>query len=156
MKFKITNYQDFYAGVFFALSGIATVLVAMSYRVGTSARMGPGYFPVVLGGLLVLLGIIIAIKGVARAKEEVPMPPLSIRPVCIVLGAVVLFGFLLFKLGFIVSTLLLIGVSSMAYYQPRRKEIIISAVLLTAFCVAVFSYGLKLQIPLWPEMTGWN
>lgn len=155
MRFKISNRQDFFAGLFFTLIGIATVLIALSYRVGVSARMGPGYFPMVLGGMLVLLGVIIAIKGIA-AKEYVSVPPLSFRPLFVVLGSVVLFGFLLTKLGFFISTIVLIGASSAAYHQPRWKEIVISAVLLTVFSVAVFSYGLKLQIPLWPEISGWN
>jgi hypothetical protein len=156
MKFRIANRQDFCAGLFFMLAGIGTIIVATSYRVGTAGRMGPGYFPMMLGVLLTALGLIIAVQGVVRVKEDVPLPPLSLRPLALVLGSVALFGLLLNTLGFVLCTVILIGVSSLAYYEPRWKEIAVSAAVLTVFAVAVFGYGLSLQFPLWPRVPGWN
>jgi hypothetical protein len=156
MKFRVANRQDFFAGVFFMVVGIATLIMSSAYRVGTAGRMGPGYFPLMLGGILTILGIVIALQGIARVKEDVPLPPLSLRPLLMVLVPVALFGLLLNALGFVLCTVLLIGISSLAYYEPRWKEIAVSAVVLTAGSVLVFGYGLKLQFPLWPGVLGWN
>jgi hypothetical protein len=156
MRFRIANRQDFCAGVFFMLAGIGTMIVSTSYRVGTAARMGPGFFPMMLGALLAVLGAIIAIQGIARVKEDVPLPPLSARPLMLVLGSVALFGLLLNTLGFVLCTVILVCVSSLAHHEPRWKEIALSAAALTIFAVAVFGYGLSLQFPLWPKVPGWN
>lgn len=156
MRLRIANRQDFCAGVFFMLAGIATMIISESYRIGTAGRMGPGYFPMALGGLLTALGLVVAAQGVARVKEDVPLPPLSFRPLFFVLGSVALFGVLLEALGFVLCTLLLIGTSSLAYHEPRWREIALAAAALTVFSVAVFGYGLKLQFPLWPPVLGWN
>jgi len=156
MRFRIANRQDFCAGVFFMLAGIGSMAVSALYRIGTAGRMGPGYFPMMLGGILTALGLIIAVQGVARVKEDVPLPPLSFRPLFVVLGSVAMFGLLLNLLGFVLCTVLLVATSSLAYHEPRWREIALSAVALTAFSVAVFGYGLKLQFPLWPQVPGWN
>ncbi|HKQ31427.1 MAG TPA: tripartite tricarboxylate transporter TctB family protein [Burkholderiales bacterium] len=156
MRFRIANRQDFCAGVFFMSVGIATMLLSLSYRIGTAGRMGPGFFPMALGGILTAVGLIVSVQGVARVKEDVSLPPLSFRPLFLVLGSVALFGVLLNSLGFVLCTAILVGTSSFAYHEPRWREIVLSAAALTVFSLAVFGYGLSLPFPLWPKASGWN
>jgi hypothetical protein len=140
--------KDFWAGVLFAALGIAAIAVGARYNLGTAARMGPGYFPRILGILLVVLGAIIALRGI-----KIPGPPVPAwkwRPTLVVLGSVVLFGLMVAKIGVAISTVVLIVASSAASHEFRAKEAIIAGVLLSALAVGVFVVGLNLQLPIWP------
>ena len=116
----IRHPKDFYSGLIFIAFGIAAIWIGSNYTLGTAARMGPGYFPRILGILL------------------------------IVLGSVVLFGVMVNAAGMVLSTIVLIVLSSSASHEFRPKEALISGVLLAALAVGVFVIGLKLQLPIWP------
>lgn len=132
----------------FAGFGLASMAIGASYPVGTAARMGPGYFPRGLGIILVVLGAILILKGLRSDGARIQMG--DIRPLGIVLGSVMLFGFTVVPLGLVLATILLIVVSSTASHEFRWKEAVIASVVLAMFVVAVFGFGLKLQLPILP------
>jgi hypothetical protein len=148
----IRNPREFGSGCLFAAFGIAAIAIGASYPVGTAARMGPGYFPRGLGIILIVLGAIQILHSLR--KPGAPLAIKDVKPLLIVLGSVVLFGLTVVPLGLVLATILLIIVSSMASHEFAWKEATIASVLLAAFVVAAFAYGLKLQLPTWPAFIG--
>jgi len=132
----------------FAGIGLAAIAIGSSYPVGTAARMGPGYFPRGLGIILISLGAILVLTSLRNHGSRIQMG--DIKPLGIVLGSVLLFGFTVVPLGLVLATILLIVVSSTASHEFRWKEALIASIVLAAFVVAVFGYGLKLQLPILP------
>ncbi len=145
---KIARPKDFYAGLLFVAFGIAAIVMGRSYPLGSAARMGPGYFPRLLGILLIVLGgalALIALRGRGTA-----LPGWKWRPISIVLLSVVAFGLVLTHAGLVLSTIGLIVIASTASREFRPREALLSGVLLAALSVGVFVIGLKLQLPIWP------
>lgn len=144
----IRHPKDFWAGVLFIALGGAGFLIALDYAMGTAGRMGPGYFPRWLGGLLMALGVILVLRSLKLRGERIAFP--TFKPVLIVLGSVLLFGLTVNWAGLVLSTLLLVLASSTASHEYRWKESIIAAIALAIFVVVAFRYGLALQLPTWP------
>jgi hypothetical protein len=145
---KINRPKDFYAGLLFVAFGVAAIILGRTYPLGTAARMGPGYFPRLLGILLVVLGAALSLS--ALRGHGPPLPGWKWRPVSIVLLSVAAFGLLLTHAGMVLSTIGLIVVASTASREFRFRESLISGALLAALSVGVFVIGLKLQLPIWP------
>jgi hypothetical protein len=144
----IRSPKDFWAGLLFVGLGILAVWVGSRYPLGTAARMGPGYFPRILGLLLMFLGAIIAFRGVRWDGEAIPR--WRWRPTLVVLGSVVIYGLIVASLGIAISTVLLIVGASAASHEFRLKESIVAGLLLSALAVGVFVVGLGVQLPIWP------
>jgi hypothetical protein len=145
---SIRHPKDFYAGLLFIAFGVVAIVVGSGYALGTAARMGPGYFPRILGLLLIALGALLSIRAL-----RVPGPPIggfSLRPTVVVLGSVVLFGLIVERAGLFASTVILILTASAASREFRWKEALASGVLFAALAIAVFVFGLKIQLPVWP------
>ena len=144
----IRNPRDFWSGVLFTLFGVGTLAIGSKYTLGTAARMGPGYFPRILGILLIVLGVTIALRAL-RVRGEA-MPRFRLRPLVVVLGSVVLFGAIVNWMGVALSTVILIVAASAASREFRPREALIAGVLLATLAVGVFVIGLQLQLPIWP------
>ena len=144
----IRNRRDFWSGVLFTLLGVGALAIGSQYTLGTAARMGPGYFPRILGILLIVLGVAIALRAL-RVRGEA-MPRFRVRPLVVVLGSVVLFGAIVRPLGVALSTVILIVVASAASSEFRPRESLLAGLLLAALAVGVFVVGLQLQLPIWP------
>jgi hypothetical protein len=144
----IRGPKDFWAGVLFIALGVFTLIVGSNYTLGTAARMGPGYFPRILGMLQIVLGLIIAFRGIRVPGEAIPK--WRWRPTLVVLGSVVLYGLIVASLGVAISTVILIVTSAAASHEFRPKESIVAGILLSALAVGVFVIGLGLQLPIWP------
>lgn len=144
----IRNPKDFWAGILFIAFGLAAVIIARDYAMGTAGRMGPGYFPRGLGAILIILGLVLSVRALRLRGPKIQFG--SFKPLLIVLGSVLVFGLAAPKLGLIVATILLIVISSAASHEFRWKEAVISSLILAAFTLAAFVYGLKLQLPTWP------
>ncbi len=144
----IRSPKDFWSGVLFALLGIGAIAVGSRYPLGSAARMGPGYFPCILGILLIFLGAIIALRGMRVPGE--PVPRWHWRPTLVVLGTVIVYGLIVATVGIAISTVFLIVAASAASHEFRFKESIVAGVLLSALAVFVFVMGLGLQLPIWP------
>ena len=145
---RIRNPKDFWAGFLFVLVGIAALVLGSRYNLGTAARMGPGYFPRILGLLLITLGGVLAVR--ALRTRGAAIPAWRWRPTIVVLFSVVLFGLIVTYAGLALSTVILIIIASTASSEFRWKEALISGVLLAMLAVGVFIIGLKLQLPIWP------
>jgi len=144
----IRSPKDFWSGLLFAALGIGAIWVGSNYPLGTAARMGPGYFPRILGILLIVLGAIIALRGMRVTGEAIPA--WKWRPTIIVLGAVVIYGIIIGWLGVAISTVFLIVASAAASHEFRWKESVIAGLLLSGLAVSVFIIGLGVQLPIWP------
>ena len=145
---KITHPKDFWSGLLFMAIGAFALVYGSKYTIGTAARMGPGYFPRILGILLLLFGGLIAQRAF-RLKGE-PVPAWKWRPTLLVLGSVVLFGAIVKPVGMALSTVILILLASAASHEFRAREALIAGVLLAVLAVGVFVVGLSLQLPIWP------
>jgi hypothetical protein len=145
---RIRAPKDFWAGLMFIGFGVGFMVGATSYAMGSAVRMGPAYFPSVLGGLLAILGLAILIKSFVVPGEKVPT--LVLRPMILILIALILFGVLLKPLGLVVATAALIIVGALGGHEFRTREVIILYVGLTIFSVLVFVRGLGLPIPVCP------
>ena len=146
---SIRNPKDFWAGALFVAIGAGTLIMGSKYTLGTAARMGPGYFPRILGILLIVLGGILALRAMRTVGER--FPRFHLRPLVIVLGSVVLFGATVHLAGVALSTVMLIVLASAASPEFRPRESLISGVLLAVLAVGVFIIGLQLQLPIWPD-----
>jgi hypothetical protein len=146
VKPHLRNNRDFIAGLLFIVLGGLAVALARDYPFGTTMRMGPGYFPTVLGGILLLFGIYVLARGL-RSGDKVK-GEWGWKPLALVALSIVLFGLLLDRVGMIPATVVTLIVAAAAGREFRWKEVILLAAVMTAFSVAVFSYGLKLPYPL--------
>jgi uncharacterized membrane protein len=138
--------KDFWSGVMLIAIGVAAVLIAKDYPFGTALRMGPGYFPIMLGAILVLFGLYLAVKGVL-ANDRIA-GNWSLRALIIVPLSLVLFGVLMDRAGFIPAIVVLIFGSAAAGTEFKLVEVALLTVVLTVFCTAVFIWGLGLPYPL--------
>ena len=146
----IRHPKDFFAGLLFIAFGIAALVIGSNYALGTAARMGPGYFPRILGILLICLGSALALR--ALKLNGPPVPAFKWRPLVIVLGSVTVFGMIVNYAGVALSTLFLIVASSAASHEFRWRESLVAGAALAALAVGVFVIGLKLQLPIWPAI----
>ncbi|TXL68390.1 tripartite tricarboxylate transporter TctB family protein [Zeimonas arvi] len=147
---RLRNQQDFWAGVMFTLIGVLFAFFSTSYEVGTAARMGPGYFPLLLGILLALLGLIIGWRSFAASHPKSTLARTGWREILLILGSVALFGATLSTLGMVIAIVLLILVASIASHEFTWKGTILSIVVLLIMSELVFVKGLELQFPVWP------
>jgi putative tricarboxylic transport membrane protein len=146
---QIRSPKDLCAGLLFIAVGLFTVVAARGYPMGTAVRMGPGYFPAILGAVLAVLGVIVAARGLWTAGGTVAPPQL--RPLLLVLASVVAFAVLVHSAGLVVATLALVLVSALGGWEFRLGEVAVLAAVLVALAIVVFVYGLGLPMPLWPR-----
>ena len=146
MKLVFRGNKDFWAGVMFAGFGLVAVLVAKNYPIGTTLRMGPGYFPSLMGVILIAFGLYVMIRGLRKA--EMIKGHWSIRSLIILPISVVVFGVVMELLGFIPA--LIAGVFSSAISGREFKffEVLVLATVLTLLSVALFIWGLGLPYQL--------
>jgi len=149
---KIRNAKDFWSGVMFIAFGLFFAGFARQYDMGTAARMGPAYFPTVLGLLLMMIGALIAFKAARTQAQDGQshVDKFHFKPLILVLGAVVAFGVLLRPGGLIVALAALIFISSLGSGEFKLKEILPLAIGLCLLVLAVFIWGLGLTIPVLP------
>jgi len=147
---KIRNHRDFWAGVMFIAFGLLFMVLSRQYQIGTAAKMGPGYFPMILGGLMALLGLLVLLPSIRATAHELKVGKIDFWANGLVLLAVIVFALTLPKLGFIVALVLLILISALASHEFRLKESLISSVVLLVFSWLVFVKGLELQFPFLP------
>jgi hypothetical protein len=145
---KIKAPKDFWAGLMFLAFGIGFAWAAQNYQMGTAVRMGPAYFPTMLGGLLAAIGLIVFIQSFVVKGEGVSR--FYLKPLILVLGGVVIFALLLRPLGLILATCALILVSALGGYDFRVKEVVILSACLVVFALLVFVKGLGLPFTLCP------
>ena len=151
MAVKIKAPKDFWAGVMFIGCGAFFLFWAVThYQMGTAVRMGPAYFPTVLGGLLAFLGALVLIESLAM--DGPPVPKFAFRPLILISGACVVYGYAMKPLGLIGATALLVFISAYGGHEFKWKEVTILFLILIVFSVLVFVKGLTLPFPICPAM----
>jgi hypothetical protein len=157
---KIKSQQDFFAGLMFMVVGIAFAWGATRYNIGEGARMGPGYFPLLLGIVLAGLGGFIIFESlVVETDDGEPIGSWAWRPLAFILGANLIFGILLGglpslglpALGMILAIFGVTIIASLAGDEFNLKEVIILSVILCIGSYLAFIMLLKLQFPVWPS-----
>ncbi len=156
---KIKSQKDFFSGLMFTVVGVAFAWGASTYNIGTGARMGPGYFPLMLGILLALLGGLIMFKAlVVETEDGDKIGKLAWKPLFFIIGSNILFGVMLGGLpsiglppmGIVVAIYVLTIVASLAGNTFKLKEVLILATILAALSYGAFVKLLNLQFPVWP------
>lgn len=146
MKVPLQRNKDFLAGLMFIVVGCGAMFMARDYPFGSALRMGPGYFPTVLGGLVTLGGIVVLIQGLVK------QPPItrtwSVRALLILPTAAFIFGVLMEMAGFVPAIFGLTLISALSSPEFKWKEQVLLAAALTLGCVSLFIWGLGLPYPL--------
>jgi putative tricarboxylic transport membrane protein len=142
--------KDFWSGIMFLAFAAVALLTARGYSLGSAGRMGPGYFPMLLGGVLGLLGIILVARSLVNAGEAVGR--LHLIPLLVIALGVCLFGLAIERLGLVVTLIAVVAVTAFASRDSRPLEVSALALVLAAFSVGVFVYALRLPLPIWPSL----
>ncbi len=156
---KIKSQKDFFSGLMFTGVGAAFAVGATSYTVGTGARMGPGYFPLMLGVLLAILGAVVMFKSlVVETQDGDKIGAFAWKPLFFIIASNLLFGVLLGGLpsikvpamGMIAAIFGLTIVASLAGERFNLQEVLILSTILSIGSYLAFIVLLKLQFPVWP------
>ncbi len=151
---RIKSPRDFWAGLMFLGFGLfAAVWALANYQMGTAVRMGPAYFPAVLGGLCALLGLLVLIESFAA--DGPPVAKISLRPLVLISVACVVYGYIMKPAGLVVATAALVFIAAFGGHEFKWREVVILYVILIVFSVLVFVKGLTLPFPLWPAFLGY-
>lgn len=162
---KIKSQQDWWAGWMFIAFGLFFVIVALGtpefidkivgtrlipgYQMGSSVRMGPAYFPVVLGGLLAFLGLLVLLDSIVEDGPEVAK--FHFRPLIFIGLSSLAFAYLLKPLGLVLASVALVFISAYGGHEFKWKEVAIMSVVLVIFSVLVFVEALVLPFPICPD-----
>lgn len=156
---SIKSQKDVAGGLLFTVTGVAFAWGASTYQVGTAARMGPGYFPLLLGVILAIMGAVITFQGFLKGGPDGdPIGRIAWKPLGFILGANIAFGAMLAGLpsiglpsfGLIVGIYALTFLASLAGEEFKFKEVTVLATILAAGSYVVFIKVLGLQFPVWP------
>jgi len=165
MQIKIKSQQDWWAGWMFVAFGLFFIVFAMGtpefldtilgtrlingYQMGSSVRMGPAYFPVVLGGLLVFLGALVLLDSIVEEGPEIAK--FHFRPLLFIALSSLAFAYLLKPLGLVLASAALVFISAYGGHEFKWKEVAIMSVVLVIFSVLIFVKGLVLPFPICPD-----
>ena len=156
---NIKSQKDFFSGLMFMGVGVAFAWGASTYTVGNGARMGPGYFPLLLGVLLAILGAVITFKAlVVETEDGEKIGSWAWKPLFFIIAANLLFGLMLGGLpsikfpafGLVAAIYALTNIASLAGEEFKWKEVLILATILSVMSYLAFIVLLKLQFPVWP------
>lgn len=142
--------KDLLSGLLFAGLGFGAVIIARGYELGSATRMGPGYFPILLGGLVGFLGLIVCVRALIRPDTSEPVGGWEIRPLTLILAGILAFAALIDSWGLIASLAALILVGRLAGREGGAIELIVILVTLTAVAVGIFVYALNMPLQLGP------
>jgi len=142
----IRSSKDFWTGLIYIFFGASAILVARDYGMGTGGKMGPAYFPTVLGGLLAVVGTIAVIRSFL--VPGTPIGAFAFKGLVLVCAPVLLFGIIVRGAGLAVALPLLVVISASASVRFRWRATLIIAAGLTIFCVLVFLKGLGIPMPV--------
>jgi hypothetical protein len=142
----VKNPKDFLAGLLFLAIGLPALVLAVGYGVGETRRMGPGYFPLLLGGGLCCMAAILIWRGLrpgGQGRLELP----SLRPLALITASVVVFALALRPLGLFAAVALLVFIGALGSAKANIARSLLLALVLASGSVAIFIYGLRLPIP---------
>ena len=155
MRLKIKNPQDFWCGILFIALGALAIHLSRDYEMGSALRMGPGYFPTWLGGIMMGFGVVIGglsfkmFKIQGDNNQGLGLGEWAFRPWLVLTATLALFALLMeADFGFVPSLIVLIIGCALAHKDVHWRETILLSIVVTAGAVVIFSYGLGLPYPL--------
>jgi hypothetical protein len=148
----IRNQRAFTAGALFLAVAVFYFTMSFNYMQGTSARMGPGFFPKMVAILLALIGVGVLISSVTPRAHIEKLERWDLKGLLWITGSVALFGLLLPSFGLVIALAALVFVSSYASPEFGWRGTLVNTVVLVIFCVGTFVYGINLQFPVWPTL----
>jgi len=140
------NAKDFCAGGLYIAFGLSTVIIGLDYDMGRAVKMGPAYFPTVIGGLLILVGIISVVRSFLQSGT--PIGGFTLEGLTLVIVSVIVFGLIVKGAGLAIALPVLVIISTFASNQFRWVPSLSLAAGLTLFCVLVFIKGLGVPLPI--------
>jgi Tripartite tricarboxylate transporter TctB family len=147
---KIRAEKDFWSGVMFLGFALVAIAAARGYSMGSGGKMGPGYFPMLLGIALAGLGALLV--GRSLVLDGVRVTRLQVRPTLMIVLGVILFGLMIPYLGLVIALATVTAVSAFASRESRPLEVAALAAVLAAFSVGIFVYALRLPLTVWPAL----
>ena len=144
---RIKSPQDVGAAVVFIAFGLAGAYFGNDLRFGSASNMGPGYFPVILSWVIVGIGIIVGFKGLTLEGPRIE--PFQLRPILVIIAAILAFGFLVDRIGLALTTALLTVLAGYARRDVSLWETLLLAAGLAVFSVGLFVYALSQPFPAW-------
>lgn len=153
LKFKF-NRKEFWSSFLMLFIGVATVVGSQNYQMGTLVRMGPGYFPLLLGALLTIIALLILFSPEALTEDgtEDDEVVLTMREQIItwtlVIGSVVLFIIIGKYGGLIPATFVMCTVAALGDRGNTLKTAIIIGIVMSILSAGLFAYGLQIQFPM--------
>jgi hypothetical protein len=142
----IRSPKDFWTGIIYVVIGMSAIIIGRDYGMGTALKMGPAYFPMVLSGLLIVIGIISLVRSFITPGT--PIGRYAFKGLLLVTASTVLFGLVVRGAGLVIALPLLVIVSSYASKQFNWKYTLASAAGLTVFCIFIFLKGLGVPLPI--------
>ena len=142
------DIRDLVAGILMISVGLFVALYASNhYQVGSATRMGPGYFPTLLGYILAALGLVIALLSLRKTVHVVQPPPFTWRPFVAVMAAVALFALLITRIGLVPTTILMVMVTASGSNSFQLRRAVLLGVSLSVIAWLIFSLGLQMTLP---------
>lgn len=141
--------KDFWSGLMFLAFAATALITASGYSLGRGGRMGPGYFPILLGIVLAVLGLILVVRSFiieGEGLQEIKPWPLAVLTI-----AVIVFGLLIERFGLVVSLMTVTMIAAYAGRDTRPLEAIMLSVVLTLVSVGIFVLALGLPLSIWPQ-----
>jgi hypothetical protein len=146
MPKAILTSKDFWSGLLFMGMGAAALVLGSNLRIGTAARMGPGFVPHAIGWILVALGAAIALRGFASGAEQIAR--FRLRPVILIVLSVVAFALLLQPTGLVPALIALIAISAPARGEVHLRETVAITAFLILLCIVIFKVALEMSFPV--------
>jgi len=151
MSYRIANHADFGAGLLFVLFGAGASSAMFLYDVGTAAAMGPGYFPVAVGALLVVLGSALIVRSVSVAGTRETLLRPAWRELFWILAGILFFALTVEWLGFLLAAFGLLVLSRLADPRIRWREVLVFSAIVSGVAALIFIKGLGVLVPLLPR-----
>ncbi|MBM4314064.1 MAG: tripartite tricarboxylate transporter TctB family protein [Deltaproteobacteria bacterium] len=146
MNLEFYKKKDFWAGLMFLAIGAGAIIGARNYPFGTTLRMGPGYFPTMIGWILVAFGLYVMVRGL-RSDEKI-RSNWSIRALIVLPISMITFGILMEAAGFIPAMAALIFIAVASGREFKFMEVLLLTIFLGTLSIAMFIWGLGLPYPL--------
>ena len=145
---KVKSPRDFGAGILFIVIGLGGFWFGRNLSVGVASRMGPGYFPMLLSGLILGMGVLVAVKSLVFSGPSIEKP--QFRPIFFIMAAMLAFGYLIERIGLALTVIVMITIATFARRGKLNPlETAVLAIGLGIFAVVVFIYGLGQSLPAW-------
>jgi putative tricarboxylic transport membrane protein len=142
--------KDLLSGVMFLVFGAGAAVIAHGYDFGTPVRMGSGFFPVVIGVIIAILGLVLIVRSLIKPSSDEPVAMFHFRPLVFISAAIVIFGVLIEDAGLLAALAALIVVARFAGREGTPLELAVMVVVLVAVAVGIFVYGLNIRLKLGP------